>query len=221
MKIIITGMHRSGTSMIAGVLQICGLYLGSNLLGPMKSNAKGHFEDRGFLQINEEILKANGGRWNKPPRLVSMPGEAYLKKMRAFIAGFPRTRPVGWKDPRACLTLEVWKQAIEPEELKVILVSRPVDEIAASLKKRNGMGYATAETLHFQYQKAAIQALDRNKIKWQPAYYPEIMTHGKKALKPILKFIGLEFEPEDRLTAEILDFIDPDLWHHKSNKGQL
>ena len=41
--ILILGMHRSGTSAIAGTLNNLDVYLGSNLMDPGKENPKGFF----------------------------------------------------------------------------------------------------------------------------------------------------------------------------------
>ncbi|MEY2858272.1 MAG: hypothetical protein RLZZ74_2584, partial [Cyanobacteriota bacterium] len=42
---IITGMHRSGTSLTASLLQSAGVNLGDRLMSEDRGNSKGHFED--------------------------------------------------------------------------------------------------------------------------------------------------------------------------------
>ena len=67
MKIFVMGMHRSGTSMVTGILSRCGMKIGKNLLMGAKDNPKGDFEDRRFININNDILIRNKGRWDSPP----------------------------------------------------------------------------------------------------------------------------------------------------------
>ena len=55
--IVILGMHKSGTSMVAGVLEKLGANMGKELLGPHWSNPLGHFENVKFVNLNERILK--------------------------------------------------------------------------------------------------------------------------------------------------------------------
>jgi len=43
--LILTGMHRSGTSLMASILQSAGVNVGKNLLEPDKRNPHGFFED--------------------------------------------------------------------------------------------------------------------------------------------------------------------------------
>jgi hypothetical protein len=51
--ILITGAARSGTSMTAGVINICGAF-GGVLSGPNKNNKKGMFENN---RIRQDIAK--------------------------------------------------------------------------------------------------------------------------------------------------------------------
>src|SRR3989337_2456670 len=67
--VCIAGMHRSGTSLIARMLNLCGLYLGSedDLLSAAPDNPEGFWENRQFLNINDNILFALNGNWAVPP----------------------------------------------------------------------------------------------------------------------------------------------------------
>src|SRR4051794_10400370 len=56
----ITGHHRSGTSLIASMLQTGGLDIGSRLFGPSEANKPGHFEDMDFLNFHVDALRAQG-----------------------------------------------------------------------------------------------------------------------------------------------------------------
>ncbi len=61
---IILGMHRSGTSMLAGALSLCNFYLGNNLMNPSSDNAKGYFEHNEIVRIHDEFLNNIGYSWN-------------------------------------------------------------------------------------------------------------------------------------------------------------
>jgi hypothetical protein len=65
--IIILGMHRSGTSMVAGLLAKMGINMGDDLLGRSPSNPFGHFEDWDFVNLNDSILSKAKGSWDKLP----------------------------------------------------------------------------------------------------------------------------------------------------------
>src|SRR4051794_41635661 len=62
-------MHRSGTSMVAKLLQEAGLYLGSidDLMPSAEENPEGFYEHLGFVRLNDELLNAAGAGWDCPP----------------------------------------------------------------------------------------------------------------------------------------------------------
>src|SRR5262245_37878566 len=56
--ICVTGMHRSGTSMVTHLLHVCGLHLGdeSLLKAAADDNPEGFWEHEEFVGINDELL---------------------------------------------------------------------------------------------------------------------------------------------------------------------
>jgi len=55
--LIITGMHRSTTSLVTQWLRQCGLFIGERPLDPDQANAVGQVEDPDFLRMHERLLK--------------------------------------------------------------------------------------------------------------------------------------------------------------------
>lgn len=211
MKIFIMGCHRSGTSMITGILHKCGLELGTNLLMGARDNPKGHFEDRQFIKINNEILCRNDGRWDSPPKNIQFhPG--LKSKMRQFVIGFDPKKITGFKDPRICLTFPLWREVIYPEPIKAVMVVRPFRAIAQSLRKRNGFNIGKGECLADHYVRSAFAAVNEYDIPYITAVYHRFFKDWRRELEPILKFTGLKL-PAD--TSEIDEFIDERLWHFR------
>ena len=58
--IIITGMHRSGTSLTASLLQSAGVKIGDRLMGKGTGNSQGHFEDLDFVEFHQQVLESQG-----------------------------------------------------------------------------------------------------------------------------------------------------------------
>ncbi len=65
--ITILGMHRSGTSALAGSLQAAGLELGDVRTEGETFNQKGNREPSELIALHEDVLITNGGAWHLPP----------------------------------------------------------------------------------------------------------------------------------------------------------
>jgi len=55
--LIITGMHRSTTSLVTQWLRQCGLFIGESTVGPDQGSRAGQVEDPDFLRMHERLLK--------------------------------------------------------------------------------------------------------------------------------------------------------------------
>jgi hypothetical protein len=140
--ICVAGMHRSGTSLVAHLLQVCGLYLGDerDLVPASRANPDGYWEHRRFVGINEELLAILGGDWDTPAAIpepaslqwVENAGLARVRKTaEELCASFDGHGVWGWKDPRNSITLPFWFSQIP--DLKVVVCVRHPLEVAASL----------------------------------------------------------------------------------------
>ena len=67
--ICVAGMHRSGTSMVARLLSLCGLYLGPDkeLSRGAPDNTEGFWEHPDFVRLNDQLLALVDAGWDLPP----------------------------------------------------------------------------------------------------------------------------------------------------------
>ncbi len=132
--IIVVGMHRSGTSCLAGIVQAAGVDLGE----VSKANAfnrKGNRENPRVMRLHEAVLAASGGSWDEPPRGVDWPPELESER-DAIIASFAPSPVWGFKDPRTLLVANGWLRALE--EVSLLGTFRNPRSVAQSLQRRNG-----------------------------------------------------------------------------------
>lgn len=151
--VILVGMHRSGTSLLARMLDDLGLFLGWRL-GP-------DHEATYFNKLNEWLLAAAGGRWDMPeavrylrsdprgiehacrhladrlaaPPVLEFLGPRHYVRHRSV---FSLNRPWGFKDPRSTVNLEIWCRLF-PHAKVIHLVRHGVD-VAHSLVRRQRQG---------------------------------------------------------------------------------
>ncbi len=194
MIVCITGMHRSGTSMVARLLNLCGVYLGpdADIYPPAADNTEGFWENKNFVEINNAILEELGGSWDFPPVMNAgwhtSPQFAALKtRAQELIHQFDGHKTWGWKDPRCSLTMPFW-QALIPD-LKVAVCLRNPYEVAQSLSRRGYASNAFSYNLWQSYHESLLSAVPaENRII---THYESYFLESKTELKRLLDFIEL------------------------------
>ncbi len=160
--VCISGMHRSGTSLVARLLNLCGLQLGpaDQILPPGEGNPQGFWENREMDRITEELLARLADGWDFllppfPNGWESSPDSApYREQARRQIAVLARQQPWGWKDPRASLVLPFWRLLLP--DLRVVICLRHPAEVNASLKKQVGSSDAFNFNLWQRYYQRLL-----------------------------------------------------------------
>src|ERR1043165_2091440 len=107
--LIISGAHRSGTSLVAAVMQQAGVHIGERLLGPAAGNRRGHFEDLDFYELHQRVLARQGLGFLLEAADGLGEFDAAEVAAAATLIETRRHRPLwGWKDPRTVLFLDDW-----------------------------------------------------------------------------------------------------------------
>jgi hypothetical protein len=193
MAVCITGMHRSGTSMVAQGLEVCGLFLGeeSALMRAAPDNPDGFWEHTQIVEINEAILSHFGGGWDWPPRVPEDWSDelfSYLTdRARGVLETLSKRRPFGWKDPRTSLALPFW-QAVCPD-LHVVLVVRNPLEVALSLHRRNHSSLALGLALWHEYNSRVVACVPEKALV--VAHYSAFFQDPEKELRRLGCRLGL------------------------------
>ncbi|NEP03752.1 MAG: glycosyltransferase, partial [Okeania sp. SIO4D6] len=159
---IITGMHRSGTSLTASLFQSVGVNIGEKLVRPEYGNIRGHFEDIEFVELQKGILGSQGlDDLGSNVEITEIPvKKQYLKAAKRLIKNRGEAQDNlgkiwGWKDPRTTLFLNFWLNLLP--DAKFIFVYRSPWEVVDSLYRR-----ATDENLLEQPEIAVKMWLNSN-----------------------------------------------------------
>ncbi|MCZ8062011.1 hypothetical protein [Silanimonas sp.] len=153
--LVVLGMHRSGTSAVAGALVARGAHAGNALLPSTSDNANGYFEDARLVAASDALLASAGLTWDEPgplSRPIVAP-EAQAAMVEVFCALRGRSTPAVVKDPRACRLVPEWSQAMAEAGLRpaYLIVLRDPREVAASLQARDGMSAYRAGRLWLEH----------------------------------------------------------------------
>jgi hypothetical protein len=159
--IFVIGMHRSGTSMVAGVLERLGVFFGEekDLLPANGANELGYFEHQRVLALNDALARANRASWRTLPALEISSGLAglddYVAGVREIVHDLDQHKPWGLKDPRLSFLLPFWRAHVRNAHV-VVCVRRP-EAVAHSLLQRNRLAPAYSAALWELHTLAALE----------------------------------------------------------------
>lgn len=214
--ILITGAARSGTSLIGGVINICGAF-GGNLFGPNVHNQKGMFENQ---NIRERVDKGYLKSINMDPKgqfplpdisNLSIPSNWRKQVESIMLAEGYEGGEWFYKGARSCLFWPVWHYAYP--NAKWIIVRRRTVDIATSCLNTGFMSYYNnyddwVKWVNHHEEKFVemIQAGLNVKQVW-----PERLIKGDyEQLHELIEWLGLTWKEK-----EVIDFISPKLWKSK------
>ncbi len=202
--VLVVGMHRSGTSAIAGAIGALGMSLPriEDRIGPRPSNPE-HWESESIMFHNDEVLDRLGGSWAAPPDL--QPGWVESSQLAGlgdpaplFSRAFPDSGPLVWKDPRACLLLPYWRTLI-PEPVAAVFIWRSPIAVARSLRKRDGFSLVHGLSLWERYNRAALEGLEGLDVF--VFAYEDLMQDHRRTVGSVAAWLGSldQFAPQSEL----------------------
>jgi len=215
---LIIGAGRSGTSLVAGILNNGHYFFGKNLIPPRAANPKGFFEDNTINRlINEPILKLAlpkytvGQRWlGKVPLTAPLYTNTLIDtRIKHAITN----TPFCYKDPRFCYTLPIWKRFIDKKTTKYICVFRhpklTIQSVLSSCKTDSYLKNInmTAEKSEKIWYKMYQHVLEKHihSGSWLFVHYNQLFT--KETLDKIKVYLNtptVQYNfPEDKLKKKV------------------
>ncbi len=190
--LLVTGMHRSGTSALCAALRAAGASFGDHLLEAMAGvNDEGFWEDADVVALNERLLAARDSAWyslaGKLAGETWSPEEfatEYALAAEILARGFGPGPVEAVKDPRFCLTLGFWLRACADVGVaaNVCVASRAPLEVASSLERRDGFPIGYGLRLAYQYLVALQSALPGTTTL---ICYPDLLRDAASSLAPL------------------------------------
>ena len=214
---IVLGMHRSATSLTAGILSSYGIYTGKeeDLLEADKDNQRGFFENKEVFLLDEAIWCEHGiysGVYSKKINLFK--DTKYKNEINGIIKNLFEDsgdkHDIFIKDPRMCATLPTWEKEIQKYKLKenIIVVFRHPFEVAKSMQKRDNINFIYALKLWFYYNLSILYCIADCNTSVLILNHENYFNAQKEQISKLEKFIGYK----DNNKAA--DFIDISLRHN-------
>lgn len=223
---LVLGMHRSGTSLVAGLLVLGGLQPPKTLLPPDDANREGYWESAVLCALHERLLLAAGTQWDDYTRLdQDWLASAEAMTFRDECAGvlndeFGDAPSIVVKDPRTCRFVPFWLQVLATSGFaaSAVLVLRHPTEVAASLAARDGFSRRKSLLLwlrHVLEAEAATRATPRAFVQ-----YDEALADWRGVMTRVSKELPASWATHwnaDRVAAD--RFVRQDLRHHAGSDG--
>ena len=233
--IIITGMHRSGTSLLSRILMQQSIFMGYKL----DSNNESIF----FQRINKWILSCIVSSWDNPRTLQDLEIEdvdliinrldkvlnsrfsksLFLGKKDLFYNRSLNKMDVnwGWKDPVNTFTLFIWKQIFHNS--KIININRhPLDVSSSLINRESNLKSKDKESLFPEFLSSLLPVLSVNKgdvlssfniknindgLKLYKKYFDEM-----KSNKNLYDVLDIKYEDlimnSNKILKEVFDYLD-------------
>jgi hypothetical protein len=203
---IVLGMHRSGTSAVAGMLDALGVRMGpknarADWVGRHWSNPMGHFENPDIVWLNGRILDNEGSgvhesaRWDHVPeraRELTPDIEQTLRRAEGELWG--------WKDPWSVLTIEEFLPMVH--DPRFIFVFRDPDEVARSLYRRDGTGAEESRRIAARFATNLARIATRHPdIPRLELKFDDVTKNPTATIDRLVAFANLHPTPEQRRAA--------------------
>lgn len=220
--VLVLGVHRSGTSALAGVLARLGVPLGGSLMDGAEDNPSGYFEHREIVAIHDALAHRRGRTWDDPrPAAPELNTEATRAALAAPVhdvlaRDFGSAPLWALKDPRMCRLLPVWLDLLEADgvDARCLLVERAPAEVAASLSKRNGFSEEKSAALWLDHVLEVLRGSHgRPRAR---ARFDELMDDCTATLDRCARDLDVSW-PRAPATAaeELAEFLRPELRHFR------
>jgi hypothetical protein len=228
--VVVLGMHRSGTSLVANLLNSLGVDLGQELMPADEHNLAGYWESKTIFEIHKQILKELNCDWHNPP--LSFPAEWWRKpkieELKGNLVEFvhsecERTERIwGFKDPRTAILLPMWKEIFEELQLEplYILTIRHPASVADSLSTRDHFASAHSEAL---WLKTNLDILSHAQDKLRAIVdYDRWFDCGLEQARTVINCLNLSHSVnETQIEEAVNQVIQGGLRHHSGEKNPI
>lgn len=217
--ILITGAARSGTSLCAGVVHICGAW-GGKLAGATKYNRKGMFENS---TIRNEVVKPYLREIGCDPLGQDpLPNIDLIKDACVLLTAKWRNKvidimkgqgypggPWFYKGAKMCLMWPLWHTAFP--QAQWIIVRRDSEDIVTSCLKTSFMRAFRTRSGWLQWvaeHEKRFEEMYDAKLKIQEVWPQRAINGDLTQMQMVINNLGLDWKFD-----KVKEFVEPSLWH--------
>lgn len=173
----VLGMHKSGTTLVSQILHRSGIRMGEG------DEVDGDYDEGKFHErhdvydLNTDILGFTFPAQNFPaPRRLALTDEQRARMREIIARNDAAGGDWGFKEPRCCLTYELWREELPTHRL--VVVTRDLPEVWTHFKNRESPWLLTWRCVRTwcDYNERILDALRRTDLPYVIIGYRELMT---------------------------------------------
>ncbi len=218
---MVLGMHRSGTSAVARILNLLGAALPKNIMGANLGNDSGHWEPKKLVDFHDQILAEFGSDWSDwqsfdLTRIPYARRQALAAEIVALLnAEYADAQLMLVKDPRLCRFAPFFIETLANETIEtcVILPIRNPLEVTASLMQRDGMLQADAALLwlrHILDAEATTRKLPRAFVT-----YAGLLADWKQSVRRVTECLAIDWPNSiEDIDDQVTNYLSSAHRHH-------
>ena len=222
--ILISGMHRSGTSAITRVVSLLGAGLPGDIIEAKSDNERGFWEGRAVIDLDEEALEGFGswwGGWQSVDTTQLLASGRLVAGARQLVREkFPDAEIIVLKDPRVSRVLPLWQRALDDEGFRCVHVValRHPGAVAESLRHRNELS-PEASTLSWLAHTLDAEQHTREQPHVFVAF-DNLVRDWRSEMDRVSRALDIEWPEAPDAVAEVVEeFIEPGLAHEAPAVG--
>jgi hypothetical protein len=226
--VLVLGMHRSGTSALAGVLGAMGAAAPKTVTPPNAANPRGHFESWPLAIAHNEMLATAGSSWHDwrqldPRWMLSNEADQYRRNIKSLLIDELGDAPLCFiKDPRICRFLPFISSILAEINVSPVafLVVRNPLEVAYSLKRRDDFALSKSFLLWLRHTLEAeyhSRHMPRCFLR-----YPDFLVDAGSHIDRAAEKTGVVWPARsDRSDDAIARFLTMDLYRERCTLDDL
>jgi len=216
-------MHRSGTSMLSGVLNLLGYSVGKHQWKPDFFNSKGYFENSKIVEFNDGLLNILHSSWNNSMRIDynwynNSDFKEHEKNLTDIIVQeYGQSQRLLLKDPRISILLPLYLEVFKTLDIipDFIISFRNPMGVYSSLNKRDNISLNKSLLLWADYTlKAEFYSRSFNRILIS---YQAFLNDPDNCLYMMNERLHLGINLDEESGKIIHGFIDSKLNHSGSH----
>jgi hypothetical protein len=205
--VAVIGLHRSGSSCLAGVLHNLGVHMGEMLTG---YEPTGGFEAAELMRICESAYPFPSTEAALPQTRIVAELSRYVAEVCTTAAGLG-SRLAGGKYPQLCAMGAGLRYACG-EQLRIVHIDRPLEESIASLKERSRgetgfLAAGDAEVEHLQRWLWHEKQQFLEQVSHVDVTYADLLAAPRREVERVASW--LELTPSEEAITKAVEHVRP------------